>query len=47
MCRSIAYALAAATGTRQEADRPAEWKSETEKEESEDRKREEPAAVAP
>lgn len=30
MCQSIAYALAAATGTREEADRPAEWKAEEE-----------------
>lgn len=39
MCCDIAYVMAAATGTRREEDRPAEWKRE-------DEECEEEAAVA-
>ncbi|MFB6172760.1 MAG: hypothetical protein ABEJ23_09520 [Haloarculaceae archaeon] len=44
MCCNIAYALAAATGDRREADRPAEWKGESTDAEDDDEERE--AAVA-
>lgn len=47
MCQSIAYALAAATGTREESERPAEWKTESGAPESEEREREEPPPATP
>lgn len=34
MCHRIAYTMAAATGTRKESERPAEWKSDEETEAS-------------
>lgn len=36
MCCDIAYVMAAATGTREESERPAEWKDEEEREEREE-----------
>jgi hypothetical protein len=44
MCNNIAYVMAAATGTRKESERPAEWK--TDGEEAEDDEREEPVVAA-
>ena len=44
MCNNIAYVMAAATGPREESERPAEWK--TDGEDAEDEEREEPAVAA-
>lgn len=46
MCQSVAYALAAATGTRAESERPAEWKPADETDEG-DPEHEEPPIPAP